>query len=264
MKITYENKTDKISLAKATGLSRIIHIHKEVELIYVRKGRAVAYADTNSCLLNQDDIFLVFPNQVHYYETKESGDFAILIFSSDTVYGFSDIISNSVPDTNLIPFDKNGDFPLIFDRIYSLSGEYANLALNGYINVIMSAVLPKLRLKTVNADNNTSLYSVIDFCTKNFRENITLDELADKLHLSKYYISHMINRKLGQGFSEYINNLRVSEACNLLKETDTKIADISEDVGFGTIRSFNRSFKQIIGVSPADYREKNAALKKST
>lgn len=91
MKITYENKTDKISLAKATGLLRMIHIHKvhkEVELIYVRKGRAVAYADTNSYLLNQGEMFLVFPNQVHYYETKESGDFAILIFSSNTVYGF--------------------------------------------------------------------------------------------------------------------------------------------------------------------------------
>ena len=42
-----------------------------------------------------------------------------------------------------------------------------------------------------------------------------------------------------------------------------KIADISEDVGFGTIRSFNRSFKQIMKVSPAEYRSNIAALKKS-
>ncbi|MEE1329853.1 MAG: AraC family transcriptional regulator [Acutalibacteraceae bacterium] len=264
MKITYENITDKISLTKARGLSRMIHIHKELELIYVRKGRAVAYADTNSYLLNPGDMFLVFPNQVHYYEIKESGDFAIIIFSSDTVYGLSDVLLNSAPDTNLIPYNKDDNFPLIFDRIYSLSNKYGNLALNGYINVILSMVLPRMELKTVNVESNTALYGVIDYCTKNFRENITLDDLADKLHLSKYYISHMINKKLNRGFNEYLNNLRICEACNLLKETDTKIADISEEVGFGTIRSFNRSFKTIIGISPADYREKNAALKKST
>ena len=72
----------------------------------------------------------------------------------------------------------------------------------------------------------------------------------------------MINRKLNQNFNEYINNLRIAEACNLLRETNIKIADISEDVGFGTIRSFNRAFKQITGISPAVYREKNAVLKK--
>ena len=124
MKITYENITDKISLTKARGLSRMIHIHKELELIYVRKGRAVAYADTNSYLLNPGDMFLVFPNQVHYYEIKESGDFAIIIFSSDTVYGLSDVLLNSAPDTNLIPYNKDDNFPLIFDRIYSLSNKY--------------------------------------------------------------------------------------------------------------------------------------------
>ena len=167
-----------------------------------------------------------------------------------------------MPDRNYIPCGEVEGFDYIFNRVTALSGDYTELALNGYINVLMSRILPILQLKTVNAENNTALYNVIDYCTNNFKEEITLDSIAEKLHLSKYYISHMINRKLNQNFNEYINNLRIAEACNLLRETNIKIADISEDVGFGTIRSFNRAFKQITGISPVVYREKNAVLKK--
>lgn len=262
MEIVYENKTEAIALQRDGTLSSVIHLHKELELVYVGSGRAVAYADKNSYILNKGDIFITFPNQIHYYETTERGEFTVIIFSSKIIYGFGDIISKSVPDRNYIPFGEVNGFDMIFDRIKELSGDYTALAVNGYINVIMSRILPLLQLKTVNAENNTALYNVIDYCTRNFKEEITLDDVAESLHLSKYYISHMINRKLNQNFNEYINNLRIAEACNLLRETNIKIADISEDVGFGTIRSFNRAFKQITGVSPAVYREKNAVLKK--
>ena len=72
------------------------------------------------------------------------------------------------------------------------------------------------------------------------------------------------NKRLKQNFNEYINNLRIAEACNLLRESDKKIADISEDVGFGTIRSFNRAFKLSIGVSPAEYRSNSKILENLT
>ena len=122
-------------------------------------------------------------------------------------------------------------------------------------------MLPHFVLKNANFEKNSAFYGIMDFCTHNFTEQITLDSVAERLHLSKYYVSHLINRKLGQNFNEYINNLRINEACALLRETDKKIAEISEEVGFGTIRSFNRSFKQITDLSPAEYRAQIATLK---
>ena len=123
-------------------------------------------------------------------------------------------------------------------------------------------MLPHFKLKTANIERNSAFYGIMDFCTHNFTDPITLDSVAEKLHLSKYYISHLINRKLGQNFNEYINSLRISEACAFLRETDKKIAEISEEVGFGTIRSFNRSFKQTTGISPAEYRLNVTELKR--
>lgn len=263
MDIIYQNKTRLIEYSVDKALIPTAHLHKELEVIYVRQGKSVAYADKNSYMLNAGDMFITFPNQVHYYRTVQRGEYIVLIFSPDILYGISAEISKSIPDINCFSSSDDRELKDIFDRIYASDGEYKNTAISGYLNVIMSRILPRLRLQTVNAENNSAFYNIIDFCTHNFKDDITLDIVAEGLHLSKYYISRLINKRLKQNFNEYINNLRISEACNLLRETDAKIADISEDVGFGTIRSFNRAFKLVMGVPPAEYRSKNNALKKS-
>ena len=264
MDIVYENKVLTMEYMLSDELSTLAHLHKELEVVYVRQGKSIAYADKNSYLLNAGDMFITFPNQVHYYRTVQKGEYIVLIFSPDIIYGYSAEISKSVPDKNYFSSLESAEFKELFGKIYTAGGEYKNLNITGYINVMMSLVLPRLTLKTINAENNSAFYNVIDFCTHNFKDDITLDLVAEKLHLSKYYISHLINKRLKQNFNEYINNLRIAEACNLLRESDTKIADISEDVGFGTIRSFNRAFKLVMGISPAEYRNNSNALKKST
>ena len=55
------------------------------------------------------------------------------------------------------------------------------------------------------------------------------------MHLSRFYVSRLLSRELRMGFSEYVNLLRVNRACDLLNDTDKKIADISEDAGFSTM-----------------------------
>lgn len=263
MEVNYEYKSSPISYFADSILGRTAHMHNQVEVIYVRKGRSAAYADRNAYMLNPGDIFIAFPNQIHYYEIAELGEYMVIIFSPEVIYEYGPEISKSIPESNFIAAKDSQPFSWIFDKIYSSGGDYQLLEINGYINVLMGSLLPMLSLKTVSAENNSTIHSVMDFCSHNFKEDISLDDIAQSLHLSKYYISRLINKKLNQNFNEYINNLRISEACNILKETEMKIADISEDVGFGTIRSFNRSFKQVMGLSPLEYRSSIAALKSS-
>ena len=264
--VVYENKVNLVELQDSTILGKTMHLHKELEIVYTVSGQSMAYADKNSYLLNPGDMFIAFPNQIHYYDTVKPGKFIVLIFSSEVLCGFSAEISKSIPNKNFVPAGEEPELDEIFKKVCLLVrniGGYNLLKINGYINIIMSTILPHFVLKTANFEKNSAFYSVMDYCTHNFTEPITLDSVAEVLHLSKYYISHLINRKLGQNFNEYINSLRINEACAMLRETDKKISDISEEVGFGTIRSFNRSFKQITSVSPAEYRLQIAALKSS-
>ena len=79
--------------------------------------------------------------------------------------------------------------------------------------------------------------------------------MEEELHLSKYYISHLFGSKIGTGFNDYINALRVSEACRYLRRTNKSITEISALVGFGTLRTFNRAFFKQVGMSPSEYRK---------
>lgn len=260
MDVLYENRTSSLSIDTSESLSSIIHLHTELEVVHVIKGTAVAYADKNHCILNEGDTFIAFPNQIHYYKNGESGEFLVLIFSADLIYGQSSLLLKNVPDTNMITAEQEPQLHDIFVNMLNKCEDYYDVKLNGYVNVMMGVILPHLKLSVSASQNQTALYSIIDYCSQNFSEDITLDSVAEKLHLSKYYISHLLNQKLGKNFREYVNRLRIAQACLLLRETDVKISDVSENVGFGTLRSFNRCFKQIMGISPVMYREQDINL----
>ncbi|WP_283788004.1 helix-turn-helix domain-containing protein [Bermanella sp. WJH001] len=89
-------------------------------------------------------------------------------------------------------------------------------------------------------------------------EHLTLKDLASELALPEYKTRNLINQTLGyRNFNDYINQLRIHEAAERLKrEPDSPILNISLDVGYRTLSSFNRAFKDIMSMSPSEYRAK--------
>lgn len=81
--------------------------------------------------------------------------------------------------------------------------------------------------------------------------------LAERLGVKEYQLSRVINCKLNKSFSELMNECRVNDAKQALRETDDAVTVISFDTGFSSITSFNRVFKEATGVSPSEYRTKN-------
>jgi AraC-like DNA-binding protein len=89
-------------------------------------------------------------------------------------------------------------------------------------------------------------------------EHLTLKDLATELELPEYKTRSLINQTLGyRNFNDYINQLRIHEAAERLKsEPDSPVLNISLDVGYRTLSSFNRAFKDIMSMSPSEYRSK--------
>jgi YesN/AraC family two-component response regulator len=89
----------------------------------------------------------------------------------------------------------------------------------------------------------------------NYSSDIKLEDLATRAFLSPNYFSKLFKDCTSITISDYIQKLRIEEACNLLKNTDKKIIDISGEVGYKDIKFFNQIFKKIIGKTPSDYRK---------
>jgi len=90
-------------------------------------------------------------------------------------------------------------------------------------------------------------------------EHLTLKILADQLGLPEYRTRALINQTLGyRNFNDYINHLRIDEAAQrLLEDLQTPVLNISLDVGYRTLSSFNRAFKDIQDMSPSQYRQQS-------
>ncbi|WP_256760610.1 helix-turn-helix domain-containing protein [Cohnella sp. WQ 127256] len=92
------------------------------------------------------------------------------------------------------------------------------------------------------------------FIDEHYQEDIHLELLAQKYNTSAQYMSRMLKRELGVGFQDYLLDLRIRKAKELLAQSDQKISDILEAVGFNNRNTFIRAFKGKEGITPSEYR----------
>ncbi|MBN2160112.1 MAG: protein kinase [Spirochaetes bacterium] len=98
----------------------------------------------------------------------------------------------------------------------------------------------------------------VEYIHENYAYDISREGLASYIGLHHDNLGRYFKIYHGKKLNDYINELRIHEAARKLTETDEKIIDIAFAVGFGSLRTFNKSFRQIMKVSPADYRKKNS------
>ena len=245
------------------------HLHRELELVYMLDGEVTAYADSVQTVLHAGDVFLSFPNQIHFYKSYTTEKYLLFIIKPDLMPEFMDLFTMSVP---LSPVIQNASSLPRVDQLFHLLLEicestkeekgFAEALKRGCLLALFSELLSHMDVEHPTFGDSGALRSIISFCTQNFSENLSLSLLEEKLHLNKYYISHLFSGKLGLRFNDYINSLRISEACKLLTNSSMSITDISEQVGFNTLRTFNRAFAKQTGLSPTEYRRLDPSLRK--
>ncbi|MDF2539340.1 MAG: two component AraC family transcriptional regulator [Herbinix sp.] len=105
-----------------------------------------------------------------------------------------------------------------------------------------------------NEASNFIVNNAMKYIEQNFSHKITLCEVAEKTYVSQWHLSKLLNRTMGQNFSEILNNIRIREAQKLLREPSLRIGDIAEKVGFVDMAHFSRVFKKNMGISANEYR----------
>ena len=88
----------------------------------------------------------------------------------------------------------------------------------------------------------------------NFARDLTLEEVADHVGVSKSYLSRIFPEYAGEHFSSYLQRLRLERAKELLRDTNERIYEIASKVGFWNSRYFSKVFQDAVGLTPADYR----------
>lgn len=112
-------------------------------------------------------------------------------------------------------------------------------------------------LETEQPNNVKSLSAAMTYILNNFNKNITLEETAKHLCMSKNWFSTCFHKEFGVTFSQYLNNVRLKHACNQLVSNNALISEIAAISGFESEKHFYRSFKKKFGITPGEYRKKH-------
>ncbi|WP_127533938.1 response regulator [Paenibacillus kobensis] len=111
-------------------------------------------------------------------------------------------------------------------------------------------------LQSSNSVSSTVVAKIRQYVRSRIGEEITRDELASHVYLNPAYLSRMFKKETGLSLSDAIIQERIQEARRMLEETEYKISDIAEKVGYASLGSFSNLFKRVVGVTPQQYRAK--------
>lgn len=105
--------------------------------------------------------------------------------------------------------------------------------------------------------NDSDLISMIEkYIHENYNDpSMGLNKISDKFQISESYFSHLFKEKKGLNFSTYLENMRMSEAARLIRETDISLNELYLSVGYNNANTFRRAFKKVYGMTPSAMRD---------
>lgn len=114
-----------------------------------------------------------------------------------------------------------------------------------------------VRKEDADDDNTNSLVisPAIDYIRVNYAQDFSMDDLANLCDMSPTHFRRTFTNIMGEGPLSYLIHIRISKASVLLRTTEMPVLDISEEVGFHSVSSFNRHFMEIMGISPLKWRK---------
>lgn len=260
----YRNKIDGFFCAEGKeGLFEFgANLHSNIEIVLLFEGETKVWIDNkNASIARGGDAVVIFPNQQYRYETLRKESYILLVADIKRLGELLGVLSSYSPADNVIRGAANDkelrELAKSIAKTYKEDkSDYRDTVLKGYVTAFLGKLLPMTELRKNEIEKADTLNEIISYCNLHFKERLSLQTLENELHISKYYVSHIINERLGKGFNDYLNSIRINEASRMLRESDKTIKEISEEVGFSTVRTFDRAFKKQKGETAKEYRER--------
>lgn len=253
----YESNSQNIRSFLNNGMTFPLHLHQQLEIIYVHSGtQSVKILDCIE-ILGEGDIAVIFPNCIHEYESPTKNSSIQLIICDLRFTGnFKDKLAKSHP-TN--PFIKrkllSDNIRFALEELDKECGKTKDLAVcSALIQLILARCFPFFELVSTK-DYFVSDYAsqMAQYINRNFTSQITLDNLAGHLGLNRYHVSHLFSDIFKVSFPKYLNSLRINEAISRMNSSDDSLLQICLDSGFNSQRTFNRVFKEMYQMTPREY-----------
>lgn len=249
------------------------HFHNTFEVYYLLSGERYYFIKDRVFHIKPGNLVLINENDLHKTTDADTKDHTriLLNFSRDYLMSNSktniilkDLFTHNINVIPLLPTDQQHVEALL----YRMNHEIQQKAI-GYEVSLQSLLLELLvyTRRTIKEDNingldhpspmHEKISEIVQFINRNYSNPLTLLSISKQFYVSQYYLSRAFKQVTGFTFIEYLNSVRIREAQLLLRQSNEKVINIGEKVGFQNNSHFGRVFKEITNLSPLQYRKLN-------
>lgn len=257
------------------------HWHDEIELVYFCEGQVYVTCDEDTILASKGDIVFINHNIKHFLTPTgpEDGLFRSLIINPSFIFGLGQlemekkylnpvIHSNTLKHIHIRPGDANyNTFSKYVNELIQLNSEkksgYELLTKSGILQIwkllydIVSSntVSSNFTSKTANQDEQRIKQAII-YIQEHYMEQITLDDIANSILVSKSECCRCFKRAMNVTPFEYLMKYRILESAKRIqKKSHESISEIAGAVGFNNTSYYNKIFKKFMDCTPTQYRQ---------
>lgn len=243
---------------KQKNPNAITHFHSCFEYLYCVSGKMDVKINGKNFIINQGEAILIFPYQIHSNHSIENSENFVCVFSSSYIYSFFETHKNLYATTPVFPFKKFAD---------EVNQELQDPKSNRYLKKscfykILSEFIRHTNFELKSKGNNELLTKLIDYVYENWMNDISLKNISSYLYTNYNYLSYLFNETFKMKFSSLVNEIRISNAQKMIMNPtkNMNFTEIAISCGYSSIRSFNRNFQIITGMTPSEYKTLNKNL----
>lgn len=254
------------------------HWHKEIEVLYIIKGKFSLMVDEEKFTGRAGDIFWISQEQLHGISTcDELTEYYALVFPMEYLnFEMFDYVQSrylnplchkkmfypaKIP-SNTAHYRKVWDELMLIAELDRERNQGYQIAVKAsLLKCISMLIQDELLCSMDEKDLNTADYkmqnlkAILAYINKKYSEKLNLEDLAEEFNLSAKYFSRYFKKNFNQSFVEYLNRYRIEQAAGLLMNTDMPIGEIALCVGFDNFSYFIRQFKKTHHCTPSFFRK---------
>lgn len=150
-------------------------------------------------------------------------------------------------------------YTALMTEVYALadSGDYIrDMRINERLNALLTLLMETSWHQGggVSAPKKLEIQKIKAYIDESFSERLTLDAVAGRFYIDKYYLARLFKEQVGMTLTAYVQQVRITHAKRMLRFTDQRIEEIGLECGIGDLNYFSRVFKKLEGVSPSEFR----------
>lgn len=247
------------------------HLHPEYELTLITEGSGKRLVGDSMETFYPGDLVLIGPMLPHVWVSEEQSGSVC----SAMVIQFPQAMVNALhafPECNILHQMLNAaslgwhmqstNIQILQEKLVKMTGLEGAASIAAFIDLLAllndlpGRALASTGYKPVKTEPNSKrINQILMYVEQHYKNEIKLGEAAKTVHLSESAFSKYFKRSMGKTFFDYVNEVRISRACTLLRETELAISEIAMASGFENLSYFNRIFLKKKNTTPYAFRQ---------